>query len=178
VYGDATLSFQQRATTLLVDFLRALHEQLLSHFVEDTDSDLSVVGPQLDRLLDAVSATRVDGPVNVKETGTQTNAEKAKAGFDISLAALSIMGRADLSKETSDSLELSYNVIRDSHVVFGDLNGPIKVLSAALGARKFILLIDEWSDIPLELQPFLADLIRKALISSGMTLKIAAIEHR
>jgi hypothetical protein len=178
VYGDATLSFQQRATTLLVDFLRALHEQLLTFFVEDKNSDLSKAGPQLDRLLDAVSATRVDGPVSVTEKGIATNAEKAQAGFDISMATLSLMGKAELSKESSDSLELSYNVIRDSHVIFGDLNAPLKELSSSIGNNKFILLIDEWSDIPLELQPFLADLIRKALISSGMTLKIAAIEHR
>lgn len=178
VYGDATLTFQQRATTLLVDFLRALHEQLLHFFLEDTNFDLSRAGPELDRLLEAVSVTRVEGPVNVKEQGKSTTAERAQAGFDLSLASLSLMGRADLSQEKTDSLELSYNVIRDSHVVFGDLNAPLKSLSAIIGSKKFILLVDEWSDIPLELQPFLADLIRKALISSGITMKIAAIEHR
>lgn len=178
VYGDATLSFQQRATTLLVDFLRALHDQLLDHFVSDDRSDLSKAGPQLDRLIDAVSATRVDGPVSVKEHGLASASEKGQAALGISLAALSLSGKAEFSKEETESLELSYNIIRDSHVIFGDLNAPLKELSSCLGQKKFLLLVDEWSDIPLELQPLLADLIRKALISSGMTLKIAAIEHR
>ncbi|MFA4950016.1 hypothetical protein [Brevundimonas sp.] len=178
VYGDATLSFQQRATTLLIDFLRALHEQLLDHFVADEKADLSRAGPQLDRLIDAISATRVDGPVNIKESGTSSATERAQAGLDLSLAALSLSGKADFSQSETAALEVSYNVIRDSHVIFGDLNGPLRELSSLIAPKKFVLLVDEWSDVPLELQPFLADLIRKALIASGMTLKIAAIEHR
>lgn len=178
VYGDAGLSFQQRSTTLLVDFLLALHDRLLNFFLGDRDADLSKAGPQLDRLSTAVSATRVEGPVSVREQGGSKQTEKAEIGFNLSNAIASLAGRAEASGEKSENLEISYNIVRDSHVVFGDLNGPLKELSASIGSRKFVLLIDEWSDIPLDLQPFLSDLIRKALIASGMTMKIAAIEHR
>jgi len=41
------------------------------------------------------------------------------------------------------------------------------------------MLLDEWSVIPLELQPFLADLIRRAFCSlNTVTVKIGAIEQR
>ena len=41
------------------------------------------------------------------------------------------------------------------------------------------LLLDEWSEIPYDIQPYLADLLRRCIIPlSKMTLKIAAIEHR
>ncbi|MFC5373092.1 hypothetical protein ACFPIF_11035 [Brevundimonas faecalis] len=150
----------------------------MSFFLADKLSDLSKVGPQLDKLIDAVSATKVEGPVSVKESGVASVSEKAHAAMGISLAALSLSGKAEFSQQETESLEFSYNVIRDSHVVFGDLNAPLKALAEAIGDRKFVLLVDEWSDVPLELQPFLADLVRKALIASGITLKIAAIEHR
>jgi hypothetical protein len=40
-------------------------------------------------------------------------------------------------------------------------------------------LLDEWSSIPIELQPYLADLLRRAVFPIGdITVKIAAIEHR
>lgn len=38
---------------------------------------------------------------------------------------------------------------------------------------------DEWSEIPLDLQPYLADLLRRAVLPTrGITVKIAAIEQR
>ena len=40
-------------------------------------------------------------------------------------------------------------------------------------------MLDEWSTIPLDLQPYLADLIRRAVFPvTGITVKIAAIEQR
>ena len=51
-------------------------------------------------------------------------------------------------------------------------------LLTVLGARAW-LLIDEWSEIPIDLQPYLADLIRRTILPvNTMTVKIAAIEHR
>jgi hypothetical protein len=50
---------------------------------------------------------------------------------------------------------------------------------AMLGGRRVWFLIDEWSEIPVDLQPYLADLFRRVVIPvNGITLKIAAIEHR
>lgn len=41
------------------------------------------------------------------------------------------------------------------------------------------VLVDEWSEIPLELQPYLADLLRRSLLPiDNFVVKIAAIEHR
>lgn len=177
IYGDQSLTLQKRATTLLVDFLGALHDQMLEFFVSDQNSDLSVAGPLLDRLANAISATRVEGPVAVTQQASITATEKdslvGKMALKPELGASSEQGR-----EAKAQTELKYSVVRDAHVVFGDLNGPLRGLGQQLGGRRFVLLVDEWSDVPLDLQPFLSDLIRKALIASGITLKIAAIEHR
>jgi hypothetical protein len=41
------------------------------------------------------------------------------------------------------------------------------------------LLLDEWSSVPLDLQPLLADLLRRSILPTvGITVKIAAIERR
>jgi hypothetical protein len=50
---------------------------------------------------------------------------------------------------------------------------------SCLGGRQLWVLLDEWSSIPIVLQPYLADLIRRTLFPvQGITIKIAAIEHR
>ena len=52
-------------------------------------------------------------------------------------------------------------------------------LVRAISPRRLLVVLDEWSTIPLELQPYLADLIRRAMFPiSGLTVKIAAIEQR
>jgi hypothetical protein len=64
-------------------------------------------------------------------------------------------------------------------VHFGSVGQAFSQLSAALGGKRLWVLLDEWSTTPHELQPYLGDLLRRALLPvARTTLKIAAIEHR
>src|SRR5262249_49765582 len=48
-----------------------------------------------------------------------------------------------------------------------------------LDGRRVWFLIDEWSETPLSLQPFLADLLRRTVFpETNIIVKIAAIEQR
>jgi hypothetical protein len=48
-----------------------------------------------------------------------------------------------------------------------------------LASPRIWLLIDEWSEIPIDLQPYLADLIKRTILPINcVTVKIASIEHR
>ncbi|MBP2328059.1 hypothetical protein JOF56_008444 [Kibdelosporangium banguiense] len=63
--------------------------------------------------------------------------------------------------------------------MFGPLNRALRRIVRALGQTRLWLLLDEWSSIPLELQPLLADLLRRCVLPTmGVTVKIAAIERR
>jgi len=65
------------------------------------------------------------------------------------------------------------------HLNFGNIGASLNGLISVLGAPRIWLLIDEWSEVPVELQPYLADLLRRTVLPiSGVTLKLAAIEHR
>ena len=62
---------------------------------------------------------------------------------------------------------------------FGNISAAITGLAAVLGSPRIWLLIDEWSEIPIDLQPYLADLIRRTILPiNSVTVKIASIEHR
>ncbi len=178
IYNDSTLSFTQRASTLLIDFLGAIHDQLLEIFVDSTELDLSAAGGHLDRFANAISTTRVEGPVSIKEQRHHEDTASVKAGVALKKLDPTFNIYVGSTNKEADDSEVSYELAREAHVIFGDLNAPLKAIAGLAKGKRFVVLVDEWSDIPLELQPFLADLIRKALIASGMTLKIAAIEHR
>ena len=65
------------------------------------------------------------------------------------------------------------------HVEFGSVARALTALMEALPQARLWILLDDWSVIPLDLQPLLADMLRRALFPvRGLTVKIAAIEQR
>jgi hypothetical protein len=68
---------------------------------------------------------------------------------------------------------------REYRVHFGRVGNALKRLSDAFGTRRIWILLDEWSDVPSDLQPYLADLLRRSVFPiSSICVKIAAIEKR
>jgi hypothetical protein len=62
---------------------------------------------------------------------------------------------------------------------FGAITKLLNKIVSKLPNKELWILIDEWSETPLELQPYLAELLRRILYPiSGVTVKIAAIAHR
>jgi hypothetical protein len=65
------------------------------------------------------------------------------------------------------------------HVLLGPLSGAFQALALAVHPRQVWLLLDEWSALPLELQPLLADMLRRTVFAtSGLVVKISAIHGR
>lgn len=64
------------------------------------------------------------------------------------------------------------------YLSFNQISKLLENLSYQLNNTKVVFLLDEWSEIPLELQPYLAELIKRVFISSNYTFKIAAIPYR
>lgn len=183
VYSDQNIPVSERATRLLVDALNAVHESLLEAVVENAEEfDLSQAGPLLDRLADAISEVRVVGPVEHSETRTEARAGETQSRFEVGVssggprAGLQIGDRAD-SSASRQSVTRESGVRRHA-VHFGSVRDAIQKLVSLTKSRIWILL-DEWSTVPLDLQPYLADLLKRSVIPVGnATVKIAAIEHR
>ncbi len=65
------------------------------------------------------------------------------------------------------------------YVNFGATGAAFRRIVGLLAERRLWVLLDEWSSIPVVLQPYLADLLRRSLFPiQGVTAKIAAIEQR
>ncbi|MBU3008643.1 ATP-binding protein [Cobetia amphilecti] len=183
LYADITVPLPERATRLLVDALYSIHNALYDFFVDRAEElDLSRSGPALDQLADAITDVKVVGEIGTIDKFSQGRSSANR--FDINIAACnspSISTGVSSSTSQDEAMEssVSQNGKLELRVNFGATSAAFRSIVSCMGDRQLWILLDEWSSIPFEIQPYLADLIRRSLFPiQGITVKIAAIEHR
>jgi hypothetical protein len=184
IYADASIPLPQRATRLLIEVLAMIHGGLFEQAVEhDGLVNLGTAGSALDELFSAHTTVKVVGTTTVEATSAAENATNAEAklGFSASLVQPSISGNAGtlLAEKESVSAKKTVSGVEVPRLNFGSVGTALRKIVETLPNKKLWLLIDEWSVVPLDLQPYVADLISRAVLPiKGVTVKIAAIEQR
>jgi len=178
LYADSSLAPSMRGTHLLVDTLEAIHEELLTAAMEREFGDQDGLLQAMDALVDASTAVEVVGEV---EAETRLG-EKEHSGVGVELSVSGVpRGRFSGGQQRtvrSESRLLRMGVERH-RVLFGPLSRALRAVTKAMRPSRLWLLLDEWSSLPLDLQPLLADLLRRSVLPvPGITVKIAAIERR
>jgi hypothetical protein len=184
IYSDSRLPVAERATRLLADTLVGIHDEILGEVVENAEEyDLSRVGPLLDRFAKAATEVVVEGTIQteLQEEVACAQSERVRGGAALSTSALS----SSLEFTTEDrSLHSELSKIQRAgterlRVHFGAVGNELQKVIESLPQRQLWIILDEWSEIPLDLQPYLADLLRRTILPlRGVTVKIAAIEQR
>lgn len=183
IYNDTSLPVAERATRLLIDICSAIHHELLEVFTDPTKGwNLAEATPILDRFVGGFSETRVSGAVEA-EAGTKSNEARRYGGSITTKLAIGTSATLGASFENTDQSETSERVMikgeEQSWIDFGYFSQVVKALAEFVSPRRLWILVDEWTTIPPEIQPYLADLLRRAMFSvPNVTVKIAAIEHR
>lgn len=184
IYADSSIPLTQRATRLLIDVLAAIHSNLYEQAVEhDALVNLGTTGSALDEFFDAHSAVKVVGRTTVEATASAENASSAesKLGFMAAPATQSFSGELSVSGSEKEAVSAKKTTTGQEvpRVNFGSVGSALRKIVGTLPKGKLWILIDEWSEVPLDLQPYLADLLRRAVLpTKGITVKIAAIEQR
>lgn len=181
IYNDYQRPLSERATRLITDVLESLEQELMALAVAqiDTAPDANQITLRLDDLSAAIRTVEVKGSVEKEDTliDSAKSAASAKVGLDSRGASLRFNANADNSLATSKRIK-EVGEQRTS-IDFGNLQTALSGLLDVLGVPRIWLLVDEWSEIPLDLQPVLADLLRRTILPHPkMIVKIAAIEHR
>lgn len=184
LYGNPSVELSERASRLLIDVLGDVHERLYElclRYIDEINS--SNIGNYLDALATAISTVRVIGQIEQESTGRATSEATTEARIAAGLTghqAAVGFGSTEIARRTIEggARRLEKGVVQ-YHIHFGTIGASVRDLLSTFRGRRFWLLLDEWSSIPLDLQPYLADLIRRALFPiPSLTVKIAAIEHR
>ncbi|WP_426661135.1 hypothetical protein [Rhodanobacter aciditrophus] len=182
IYSDPSLPISERATRLLADLLWALHDGVLERAIENESINLASLQPKLDAFRDSIVEVRVVGEVVESQNTSTTVTSETGGGI---AAGLSKMPQMNLNLSTKHGINDGRAQTRQvsgllrHRVHFGSVAHALRELASILGHRKVWLLLDEWSEIPLDLQPYLADLLRRTVFPvHGIVAKIAAIEQR
>ena len=184
LYADHGIELSERATRLLRDTANAIHEGILEAYTEP--SSLSFSGdiiPSLDLLIYSSNSIAIDGAVT-REAALQSSAERtsfAQGGLDFSTTGPrgTIAFSDALKTGLSESEKQSISGKETIRINFGGLTSALDRVVKCLPNKRLWILLDEWSEVPLDLQPYLADMLRRGFMAvRGVTVKIAAIEHR
>jgi hypothetical protein len=181
LYSDGGYTIADRATRLLVDVLNAIHNSLLDYIL--ARDDISTAAFQAsDALAEAMTDVVVEGPITQEQVAEGSSSQGTSTGASVALGASPslTLGANDASR-TASRYELRRRTegIERHRVHIGAVQGALRRLADALPGDRVWLLLDEWSSVPLELQPFLADMLRRSVMSiPKVTIKVAAIEHR
>lgn len=184
IYSDTRLSLAERATRLLVDTLCAVHDKIIEQILERSEEcDLSLLGPLLDEYIEASTAVVVQGRVEYEETDSstlsQTSRVKKSLGASSSDVNASFASEKESQTKTQESGRTKREGVEQLRVHFGSVGKHLNNLVQMLPCRQLWIIMDEWSEIPLDLQPYLADLLRRTVLPiRGVVVKIAAIEQR
>ena len=184
IYGDSSRPLAERASTLLSDALGGLLNEFysLALTVIEGHPTPSEVTRRLDALQTAISTVRITG--EVEEDATLESKDHTSKTGKITGA---LLGSSNVGVDASASSSTEHGSKRTTHrsgkevihLTFGSIAGALADMVSILGGKRVWFLIDEWSEIPVDLQPYLADLFRRVVLPvKDITVKIAAIEHR
>ncbi|HEY4392334.1 MAG TPA: hypothetical protein VGN02_13405 [Paenibacillus sp.] len=183
IYSDTSLSIAERATILVIDTLTALHDSLLDFSIQHSEEiNLSVVGPLLDSLAESITEVRVVGDVLIEDHQSDRSTTQENDRFNISFDGIPKFG-IELGDNYQSEQTSQRRVQRSGRVRyrlhFGTVKKYISAIVKSISPKRLWIMLDEWSEVPIDLQPYLADLLKRTLLSvGGVTVKIAAIEQR
>ncbi|MDD3490242.1 MAG: hypothetical protein PHR62_10210 [Paludibacter sp.] len=180
MYSDPSTPLAERATRLLVDVLSVIHDQILDFaLLNDDKIDLSQIGPILEKLALAITEVCVVGPIEKEEIRENNSSSNSDLGACISVKDFSLSSKTSDSSENRLKTRKSISGHEKHRIHFPAIQLHFKKLIEVLKGIELWVIIDEWAEIPLELQPFLGDLLRRTIFPLyGVSVKIGAIDHR
>ncbi len=184
IYSDQSIPLPERATRLLMDTIAAVHDEMVDIVLDNSENiDLAKVGPILDDLAESITEIAVRGEVEqeLSEEVAQTKSDESNAKFEITptIVKLNVGVQEKELYEGRGKIQLKTKGTPEHRVHFGRVGNSLERLCKALKEIRIWVVLDEWSVIPIELQPYLADLLRRSLFPvSQISVKIGAIEKR
>jgi hypothetical protein len=181
-FSDTTLPMRRRCLALFRDVLGELENALLEKVVElgGDDSDAAFAA------LDQLAAAALEGAVSVEQQ-TVTLREKAaststrNAGASVSLkpaAAASVDLQSNKGKAMESESTSTSTVVAEDKILFPTLHASLARVLDVLKLRLY-LLIDEWSSLPPDVQPYLAEFLKRGVLPvPRAVVKIASLEYR
>jgi hypothetical protein len=169
-----------RCVTVFRDLLAQIQDKLLDL---TTDPDRPSQGAGLEEvsalaeIIAARAAKLSDRQVTLERSSTQATGWSVTGQVGSSGATLAA-GLTAESGGTGRMVEEYREVLSDT-IVFAEVAAGLDKAVEAIGIRRLIVLLDEWPAIPPDVQPYVAEFLKRVLLPSPrFALKIASLEQR
>jgi hypothetical protein len=176
-FTDSDIPIKQRCISLFRDVLGEIHNALLDHIVSQPPEKADVAFDALDKL-----SVVVTEPIKTYLEESYKLKSLDKDGTEASVAAS--LGRPDFSGKfkingSHESEQSSSYVVREEDkIIFPALHHLLNDVLDKTNAALYILF-DEWSSIPIDLQPYLAEFMKRSFFANPrVIIKIASLEYR
>lgn len=180
ILGNHNLPKEQRVIRLFLDVMEALHDQIVFFVTQEDKKEIYMmeVIPLLDCFQKILSNNTLVGNVKKVTTTEKECEEEGRYSLTISGDPEISLGSGTTDKEKQiESTERIGSI--EKYINFNDITVCLRDIVDKLKPCKFWLLIDEYSELPSELQIPMADMLRHMFAPiKNLYFKIAAIEHR
>lgn len=184
VLSDLARPITDRATRLLVDVIGAIQTEIADYVLRaaySDDADFTACMNALDELADELTSVYIRA--NTSDSSGETPSEtRLPNELELSLVlSADPAAHAMIDKSPVRSHLLKGHSKRgDRHdISFSAVRRAMTRVVQLVPAGHVCIILDEWTDTPRELQPVLAEFLRRCLLSvHGLSIKIGAIEER
>jgi hypothetical protein len=178
-FSDLTLSIEHRCLALFRDILAEIHDSLLNRIISRPTAATDEVLNNLSELESAVTRPLAEARISTVQTKDQagrtseSNLQFATKGNSPELQLTAKAGRSSSSEET-----VNQTVTYSDKVAFPNINVTLRTICEKSEIILYVLL-DEWSSLPIDIQPYLAEFIKRGFLPTNLiTVKIASLEYR
>ncbi|WP_213807541.1 hypothetical protein [Granulicella sp. dw_53] len=178
-FSDFTLPIEHRCLALFKDILAEVHDALLERIIETPTQHANEVLDLLSRLEAAVMQPIVDRRIGSLSSKVQSGSEDLiSLGLTGKPVEVSVNLGFQTKKSSATEKVINESVVYSDKVIFPAINNLLRAICEKADLLLFILL-DEWSSLPIDIQPYLAEFIKRGFLPvNTVTVKIASLEYR
>lgn len=179
-YNNPSIALNKRCISLFKDIVDEMYQKALNFIFYEAPKDAEQAIDALDNII--LSTRFKNNEITSKEI-TERSYEKSSnetgASFSINpkdIVNFTIGDKDSTGKDVEKTTK--YNIISSEKILFPDLHHWLKKLCEYTGAQIYFL-IDEWSSLPFDIQPLLAEFFKRSFLPiPQISIKIAALEYR
>lgn len=179
-FSDPTVPLEKRCLALFRDILSPIYNALLEYIVEHPSEHAEEALEAADQLQSSiVEPVKLYEEDSVKTTTSESQDSEASGGVTFSEpSSTNISAKYRSADRTSQEIEKTYRVKSEDKVVFPSVHSFLTE-SLQLADVTLYILLDEWSSIPQDIQPYLAEFLKRSVLPvQRAVLKIATLEYR
>jgi hypothetical protein len=178
LFTDTSRPAADRCVAVFKDLLAIIQGRLLD-IVTDPGRDGSGL-EEVSLFADFITAKTVEVTKrSVRQSRESTEKSEADIGVKLSPTSVGLDARISAGSGSSSEQEVSYSEALRETIVFSELYQVLDKALVAMRVEHLTVLIDEWTSLPSDLQPFIAEFLKRSVFPSNrVTVKIASLEYR